>query len=133
MATQPTTTDNTSKKASAKKTAPASKAKAAAKKAAASKPRKTAKPKAPTARDLGVPDAYLGPSGRFYPGGDARFKSDIILRALDQPAPKALVQFTQAEAIKLLTKFPQWKPALSKKKALLAAAATKAEAKGAKS
>lgn len=79
--------------------------------------------KAKTARDLGVPDAYLGPNGKFRPGMDARLKSDLILLALDQPAPKALVQFPRAEAIKLLTKFPEWKPFLGRKKQALAAQA----------
>jgi hypothetical protein len=114
MATKPPTT---SKKPAAKK--------------AAARP-KASKPKAPTARDLGVPDAYLGPEGKFKPGADARLKSDLILRALDQPAPQALVQFTQAEAIKLLAKLPQWKPFLDKKKALLAAKAKKAAQQEAK-
>lgn len=36
----------------------------------------------PTAKDQGVPDAYLGPGGRFRPGMDARYKSDLIASAL---------------------------------------------------
>jgi hypothetical protein len=88
--------------------------------------------KANTARDLGVSDAYLGPNGKFRPGADARLKSDLILLALDQPAPKALVQFSRAEAIKLLAKLPQWKPFLDRKKAALAAKAAKRGRKGQK-
>jgi hypothetical protein len=103
----------------------------ASKPAAEPKPKASAKPKASkkTAADLGVPSEYTGPTGTFKPGLDARLKSDLILRALDQPAPKALVQFTQAEAVKLLAKFPQWKPFLTKKKQALAVAAKKAAAK----
>jgi hypothetical protein len=84
--------------------------------------------KAKTARDLGVPKEYLGPGGKFRPGADARLKSDLILRALDLPAPDAKVQFSQAAAVKLLVKFPQWKPYLERAKSALAQAA-KAEAK----
>ena len=58
---------------------------------------------------------------------DARLKSDLILLALDQPATKALVPFTPADAIKLLGKFPQWKAFLDRKKAALAAKAAKRE------
>jgi hypothetical protein len=76
--------------------------------------------KAKTARDLGVPNA------------DARLKTDLILRALSQPAPNALVPFSRQAAIKLLAKFPQWKPVLDRKKRALAAAAAKSERKGAK-
>lgn len=43
------------------------------------------------------------------------------------------MQFSQADAVKLLVRFPHWKGHLDRKKALLAAAAKKAEAKGAKS
>jgi hypothetical protein len=88
--------------------------------------------KAKTARDLGVPDAYLGPEGKFRPGADARLKSDLILRALNHPAPNALVPFSRQAAIKLLAKFPQWKPYLDRKKQRLAAAAAKGDPKGAK-
>jgi hypothetical protein len=87
--------------------------------------------KAKTARDLGVPDAYLGPEGKFRPGADARLKSDLILRALNQPAPNALVPFSRQAATKLLAKFPQWKPTLDRKKQALAAA-KKSEPKGQK-
>jgi hypothetical protein len=85
--------------------------------------------KAKTARDLGVPAAYLGLGGKFRPGADARLKSDLILRALNQPAPNALVPFSDQAAIKLLAKFPQWKPTLDRKKQALAAAAGRNEAK----
>jgi len=88
--------------------------------------------KAKTARDLGVPNAYLGPAGKFRPGADARLKTDLIVRALSQPAPNALVPFSRQAAIKLLAKFPQWKPVLDRKKRALAAAAAKSERKGAK-
>jgi hypothetical protein len=82
-----------------------------------------------TARDLGVPAEYLGPGGKFRPGADARLKSDLILRALDQPAPNALVPFSRQAAIKLLAKFPQWKPALDRKKQARAAATAKSGGK----
>ena len=101
----------------------------ASKTAAKARPNAKAKPaaKKPTARDLGVPDAYVSANGKFRPGMDARYKSDLILRALDQPAPNALVKFTQAEAIKLLAKFPQWKPFLDRKKERRRPAATSAK------
>jgi hypothetical protein len=48
--------------------------------------RQPAKAKAapkPTARDKGVPEQYLSESGKFKPGLDARYKSDLITEALD--------------------------------------------------
>lgn len=88
-----------------------------------SKPTKSKK----TAADLGVPAQYLGPNGKFRPGMDARLKSDLILTALDQPAPKALVAWSQPDAIKQLAKFPQWKPFLDRKRESLAKQAKAAE------
>jgi hypothetical protein len=41
------------------------------------------KPKKQTARDKGAPGQYLSESGRFRPGLDARYKSDLITEALE--------------------------------------------------
>lgn len=38
--------------------------------------------KRPIARDLGVPTEYLSDNGRFRPGYDAKYKSDLISIAL---------------------------------------------------
>jgi hypothetical protein len=43
----------------------------------------TAKTTKQTARDKGVPEQYLSESGKFRPGLDARYKSDLITEALD--------------------------------------------------
>jgi hypothetical protein len=82
-----------------------------------------------TAKDLGVPDVYLGPNGAFYPGGDARLKSDLILAILEQDAPDAKMEWSKADAMKLFKKFPQWAPFLTRKEEILKAKADKAASK----
>jgi hypothetical protein len=44
---------------------------------------KAAKATKPTARDKGVPDRYLSESGKFKPGYDAKYKSDLVADALE--------------------------------------------------
>lgn len=61
-------------------------------------PRASAGPKL-SARDRGVPDVYLGDTGNFRPGMDARYKSDLILSALGLPAPDALETYDPADAV----------------------------------
>jgi hypothetical protein len=92
-------------------------------------PAKQTKSTKKTAADLGVPKAYLSPTGTFKPGMDARLKSDLILAVLDQPAPNALVKWTKPKAVVLLARFPQWKPFLDKKREILARPKPTAKAK----
>lgn len=77
--------------------------------------RTPAEPKA-SARDRGVPDVYLGETGNFRPGMDARYKSDLILSALGLPAPDALQTYDPADA---LTRIEErgWQAFLDKKRA----------------
>jgi hypothetical protein len=59
-----------------------------------------------TAKDQGVPEIYLGESGNFKIGMDARLKSDLVNSALglitkEEPGDSLMV-FSEAEATKLL-------------------------------
>lgn len=90
---------------------------------------KPVKPKAtpkPTAKDLGVPDVYLGAGGNFRPGLDARLKSDLINAIIDVENKGALVKWTADEAKKLFAQFPQWKGFLIRKQEIVAAKAAAA-------
>ena len=59
--------------------------------------------KKPTAKDQGVPAAYLGPAGNFKPGYDARLKSDLVHAILGLPNANALHRFTSKKAQQLVT------------------------------
>ncbi|MGH3019169.1 MAG: hypothetical protein ACRDNR_03290 [Gaiellaceae bacterium] len=85
----------------------------------------------PTARDRGVPDAYLGESGSFRPGLDARYKSDLIASALGLETSKALETFEPADAEKRIAE-RGWETFLSRKREILAAQAEKVTEKTAK-
>ncbi len=81
-----------------------------------------------TAKAQGVPGTYLGASGNFKPGLDARFKSDLITSALGEKiGPDGMHQFTREAALEFLAK-RGWLPHLEKaKKSREAKAAKKAE------
>jgi hypothetical protein len=68
------------------------------------RPAPSGTPRAPaeaklSALDRGVPDVYLGETGNFRPGMDARYKSDLIQAALGLPAPDALMSFDPDDAV----------------------------------
>lgn len=81
-----------------------------------------------SARDQGVPNTYLGPSGNFKPGMDARYKSDLIASALGEKiSDKGMHQFTKESALERLQQ-RGWLSHLEKaKKSREAKAAKKAE------
>lgn len=82
-----------------------------------------------TARDQGVPTTYLGPSGNFKPGLDARYKSDLITSALGEKiGPDGLHQFTKDSALERLAQ-RNWLPHLEKAKKNREAKAAKAAEK----
>lgn len=90
---------------------------------------KATKPAKTTAKDLGVPAAYLAENGNFRPGMDARLKSDLILAILEIDNKKALVKWTKTDAEKLFAKYPHWQGFLERKREILTAAAAKVAAK----
>jgi hypothetical protein len=55
-----------------------------------------------TAREQGFPEPYLGPTGNFKPGYDARAKSDLVAVLRGAPNPDALHRFTKPRAQKLI-------------------------------
>lgn len=55
-----------------------------------------------TAREQGFPAVYLGPTGNFRPGYDARAKSDLVAVLRGTPNPDALHRFTKPKAQKLI-------------------------------
>jgi hypothetical protein len=58
-----------------------------------------------TAKEQGVPDVYLGPSGNFRMGMDARYKSDLVLSvagATEKQKSRMLRTFRPADARKRL-------------------------------
>ena len=81
----------------------------------------------PTAKDQGVPDAYLGPGGRFRPGMDARYKSDLIASALEIESKDALMTFDVDDAKKRLRQRGWGKFLTEKRKALASAGKRKRE------
>lgn len=76
-----------------------------------------------TAKDQGVPDAYLGENGNFKIGMDARLKSDLVQSAtglITKEAPgNSLHVFTEKEAIALLEK-RDWTSFLTRKREIIA-------------
>lgn len=52
--------------------------------------------------NTGVPAVYLNANGRFKPGLDARYKSDLVNSALGEKSDKALETFTVEDAINRL-------------------------------
>lgn len=87
---------------------------------------KPAKPKAPTAKDQGVPAEYLGANGNFKPGMDARLKSDLVCAILGVENKKALASFTPAQAQKLIDA-RSWQGFVDTKKRVLTAKGEKAK------
>jgi hypothetical protein len=82
-----------------------------------------------TAKDQGVPGTYLGPSGNFKPGMDARYKSDLIASILDgKIGPKGLHHFTKESAMERLQQ-RDWLGHLEKAKKSREAKAAKKEEK----
>lgn len=73
-----------------------------------------------TAKDQGVPAAYLSEAGTFRIGMDARLKSDLVNAALGIESAEALHQFTPKQATDLLTK-RGWNRFLDRKKEIIAA------------
>lgn len=57
--------------------------------------------KRPIARDLDVPAEYLGDNGRFRPGYDAKYKSDLIKTALGTDTAPADREAAVAQLVKL--------------------------------
>ena len=82
------------------------------------------KTKKPTAKDQGVPDAYLADNGNFKPGLDARYKSDLITSILGEKNPKSLHTFEAADAQKRLEQ-RGWQGFLAKAKIAREAAVAK--------
>lgn len=72
-----------------------------------------------TANEQGFPTAYLGPTGNFRPGMDARAKSDLINAVLGIPSDEALHRFKRPNAQKLL-KARGWEHFLDRKRKSLA-------------
>jgi hypothetical protein len=68
------------------------------------------KPAKVTARDQGIPDVYLGESGTFKPGYDAKLKSDLLTAVLGSGV---LHVFTEKEALAILES-RGWMPMLEK-------------------
>jgi len=87
-------------------------------------------PKKATAREQGVPEIYLGESGNYKPGMDARHKSDLINRVLGIENKKSLLpkDITAEQALEML-QLRGWVGFLERKREINAA---KAEAKAAK-
>lgn len=85
--------------------------------------------KKPTAKDQGVPEVYLGPGGRFRPGMDARYKSDLIASALGIESKDALMTFDPTDAKKRVTQ-RGWGKFLAEKRKALAAERKRREREG---
>lgn len=81
-----------------------------------------------TAKDQGVPEAYLGENGNFKIGMDARLKSDLVnsvLGLITKDEPGASLQvFSEAEATELLKK-RGWTSFLDRKREIVEAQAAK--------
>lgn len=71
------------------------------------------KAKKQTARDQGVPEAYLSESGAFRPGYDAKLKSDLLTAVLGSGV---LHVFSEEEALAVLTS-RGWLPFLATSRA----------------
>lgn len=72
-----------------------------------------------SAKDQGVPAEYLGATGNFKPGADSKYKSDLVICALDLDDSKCLVTFKPADAVKRL-ELRGWIPHLDRKRQLVA-------------
>jgi hypothetical protein len=78
-----------------------------------------ATPTKQTAKQQGFPAVYLGPTGNFKPGLDARAKSDLIAAVLKLDNPDALYRFRADKAQKLI-KARGWQSHVDRKRKLLA-------------
>jgi len=88
------------------------------------------KPPKPTAKDQGFPDYYLSDNGNFYPGGDARAKSDLIACVLGIDSKDSIYKGTAAEAQKLID-VRGWGDFLERKRGIVEDKAEKAATRAA--
>ena len=84
-----------------------------------------------TPREKGVPDSYLSESGKFVPGKDATYKSDLVNSALGLPLLNGAQPFKPSDAEARL-EVMSWTSYLDRKRQVVADKAAKAEERKAK-